>query len=198
MPFKNPHPLYGTWMSMKGRCSNPNNRQWNDYGGRGIAVCDRWRNNFQAFISDMPPRPDGHSLDRIDNDGDYSPENCRWATRKEQQRNQRRALYVLIEGKKYRAIDLAEKSGMKTDTIVIRAAAGLSYAEVINPERRVFKKGLALGGKASGKKKRSRTHCIRGHKFTPANTFYRAFDNTRACRKCRTKAGKLDPIIARS
>ena len=82
-------PLYNTWVNMKQRCYNPNFRDYKNWGGRGIKVCDRWINSFSNFINDMGERPDGKSLDRINNDGDYEPSNCRWATSKEQIKNQR-------------------------------------------------------------------------------------------------------------
>lgn len=82
-------PEYRIWRSMKNRCCNSNVRHYVRYGGRGISVCDRWM-KFEDFLADMGPRPTpGHSIDRIDNDGNYEPGNCRWATAKEQRANQR-------------------------------------------------------------------------------------------------------------
>ena len=84
-----PSPTYTTWAHIVQRCTNPKNKAWKNYGGRGITVCDRWRDSFDAFVDDMGEKPAGLSIDRIDNERGYEPGNCRWATRAEQHANKR-------------------------------------------------------------------------------------------------------------
>lgn len=191
MPFKNPHPLYHIWQGIRRRCLNQKFKQFHDYGGRGIYICDRW-DSFQNFVEDMGPRPDGYSIDRIDNNGPYSPDNCRWADKRTQQRNQRRAVFVTIGGETHRAIELAEIAGVKTDTIVKRAKAGLPYEMVVSPDRLLDTEGLVLGVFASGERKRSETHCKHGHEYTTGNTSISP-QGWRRCKTChREKVRRLN------
>lgn len=86
---KTSHPLYDTYLDMIARCARPSHHAYQRYGGRGIRVCERWRSDFWAFVTDMGERPPGMSIDRVDNDRGYEPGNCRWATTAEQNRNRR-------------------------------------------------------------------------------------------------------------
>lgn len=91
-------PIYSVWREMCHRCRNPSHAQWKDYGGRGISVCDRWKgeDGFMNFLSDMGERPDGLTLERKDNNGNYEPGNCVWASRKVQAGNRRQGVPIQI------------------------------------------------------------------------------------------------------
>lgn len=112
-------PEYRTWVSMIQRCTNKNGPSYSNYGGRGIRVCDRWMDSFHSFFEDMGVRPsDKHSIDRIDNGGNYEPGNCRWATAREQCRNSRQAFLITAFGVTKPAGDWADDLGV--DSVVLR------------------------------------------------------------------------------
>lgn len=111
-------PTYKAWHAMKQRCLNPNKNVFHRYGGRGITVCERWL-SFENFLADMGVRPDGLTLDRIDPDGNYDPENCRWATQKQQCNNWRRREQFIVRyrGEEYTLQELADKFGLDRYTL---------------------------------------------------------------------------------
>lgn len=118
-------PEYHVWQQAKARCYNPRNRRYPTYGARGITMCDRWRNSFENFLTDMGPRPSSqHSIDRIDNNKGYSPNNCRWATAAEQSRNRRTTRLLTYKGDTLPAKDLAAKYGVPYKTLMSRLYQG--------------------------------------------------------------------------
>ena len=107
------NPMYHRWVSMKQRCQNPSSPFFKNYGGRGIVLCDAWEKSFSAFVGDVgEPPSSAHTLERIDNDGPYSPQNVRWALRSEQLRNQRRTILIEVDGVALAAKDWAAKLGI--------------------------------------------------------------------------------------
>lgn len=124
-------PEYQAWLAAKARCSRKNLPGYALYGGRGITVCDRWINSFENFIADMGARPSPkHSLDRIDVNGNYSPENCRWATIAVQTRNRRSNVWVTVNGRKLTAKDAALELGIGAAIIYRRLSDGWSIDDV--------------------------------------------------------------------
>ncbi len=137
---------YRAWEHMKNRCYRPTVPGYKNYGGRGIRVCDRWLGEDGAanFLADMGPRPSAkHSVDRIDNDGDYTPENCRWATRAEQSRNRRRNVMLTHDGLTMCVADWADRLGIKRATLQIRVRRGWSVARMLTtpPDVRFTNRG---------------------------------------------------------
>jgi hypothetical protein len=109
---------YGIWSGIKHRCFNKSSPEYKNYGERGITVCDRWKRSYANFISDMGPRPNNNmSIDRIDNDGNYGPSNCRWATSCEQTRNSRRNIVLTYRGVSMIQTDWAKYLGTTPDIL---------------------------------------------------------------------------------
>jgi len=130
--------LYGVYRSMLGRCLNPANHRYSFYGARGIKVCRRWRGpqGFQNFAADMGERPAGaRSLERRDNNGPYSPDNCHWATQKEQCRNQRSNRLVWYKGKKFCLAELCEIMHVPYPRTMARLLSGWSIKEAVEIPR---------------------------------------------------------------
>jgi len=122
--------IYMIWAGIHTRCTNHNEKSYERYGGRGIKVCDRWL-KFENFLADMGERPDGMSLDRINNNGDYEPNNCRWATRKEQCRNRRNNRLVEYRGETKLLVEWCELLGLKYKLIYDRLWAGWSIERTL-------------------------------------------------------------------
>lgn len=114
---------YANWQGMLARCRNPNHSRFNSYGGRGITVCERWQ-VFENFVADMGPRPDGATIDRIDNDGNYEPGNCRWATLLEQRLNNRHVVWLENGGERMPLKHWAQRLGINPASLAGRLRRG--------------------------------------------------------------------------
>ena len=110
---------YNVWAGMIKRCTNPNAQGYDRYGGRGIKVCDAWK-SFESFFADMGDKPEGHSIERVDNDGDYSPENCVWALVSAQSRNKSNNRKITANGQTMLLVDWAARLGINANTITKR------------------------------------------------------------------------------
>ena len=133
-------PEYLVWRGMRQRCySKTPGQRYRKWGGRGVIICPQWKNDFQQFLADVGPRPSPqHSIDRYPNNaGNYEPGNCRWATRKEQQRNLRTTVFVEFEGKRVPLIELVEKAGIARHVVRRRLNSGWSLEDalLLTPEK---------------------------------------------------------------
>ena len=135
-------PTYKSWRSMIRRCEAPGDISYPRYGGRGISVCARWRDSFQAFLDDMGERPSrSQQLDRIDNEGNYTPGNCRWATRKEQARNRRSNTMLSHDGKTMCIAAWADHLGWTQGQIHNRLSYGWSIERALTQPIKPRRKG---------------------------------------------------------
>lgn len=118
------------WRGMIARCHDKNHISFSSYGARGISVCEQWRHSIRSFLEDMGPCPDGFSLERIDNNGNYCPENCKWASSHEQSNNRRTSRVISFEGKTMSMADWAREIGISTAILHYRITKMLLPIEV--------------------------------------------------------------------
>ena len=133
--------LYQTWSNAKSRCQDVNSHAYKHYGGRGITVCDEWRDNFQAFYdwAMSSGYKEGLTLDRIDNNKGYSPKNCRWITVKEQSNNRRSNRFLLFRGERKTVSQWADDIGITKETLYKRLAHGWSIEKTLSTPTRKYK-----------------------------------------------------------
>lgn len=155
---------YFTWRAMIERCECPTNKDYRNYGARGISVCKKWRSSFAVFRSDLGPRPIGTTIDRIDVNGNYEPGNCRWATARQQANNRRETISITAMGKTLPMSEWARITGLGVTTIWYRLSKGYSQEDAVSIEKRKRWK-----------------RCSKGHEYTTENTI--VFPG--GCKKCR-------------
>ena len=129
--YHNHSPTYKVWAGMKKRCSTPSMTAYKYYGGRGICVCESWQ-KFDNFLADMGEKPEGMSLDRIDQDGNYEPLNCRWASKETQMRNRRNAVVITAFGETMTLPEWVEKTGFSYMTLYTRLQNGASPEDALS------------------------------------------------------------------
>lgn len=130
---------YRSWQEMRRRCLNSSRENYKWYGGRGITICEQWI-SFSAFLADMGPCPDKYTLDRFpDTNGNYEPQNCRWASRKEQVRNRRSNRPITINGETLLMVEWSERNGISKGTIINRLKIGWTAEEAISTPVRKHK-----------------------------------------------------------
>lgn len=178
---QNRTPEYTAWAAMIQRCCNPNRFNYERYGGRGITVCQRWRDSFPAFLADVGRKPGPkYTLDRYPNQkGNYEPGNVRWATPKEQARNTRRNVLLTIKSVTKSLSEWAEQYRIRQGLVSYR----------INILGWDVLKALTAPVVA-GQKTKPRTHCKRGHELIESNV-YRSKDGRRECRACKLARMRL-------
>lgn len=131
--------LYHAWVAMRARCNNPNDAAFANYGGRGIKVCERW-NEFSNFLADMGARPKGYQIDRIDNEGDYEPGNCRWVSPKANLNNKRSSHFLTWKGETLTITQWAERLGIHQRTLFNRIGRGWSMDRAMTAPTQIRRK----------------------------------------------------------
>lgn len=187
---------YRAWSNMKTRCGNPKATQYAYYGGRGISVCEEWQ-TFENFLADMGESPEGMSLDRIDSNGDYAKNNCRWASMETQQNNKRSNRVLIYKGDQLTLSQLAQNAGINVGSLWDRLEVGMTVEDAVNtPLRNTLPCAHGeLAGchkcklerddirrRKNGIPERSPPACPKGHLFTPETT--KLNNGWRVCRIC--------------
>ena len=133
--------IYKVWSGIKQRCFNPNSNRYKNYGGRGISICDEWKNSFETFCKWALENgyKEGLSIDRIDHEKDYEPSNCRWATREEQENNKRNSVYYEIDGVKHTISEWADLYNMPKELVRTRVKRGMNIKKALTyPKQKPF------------------------------------------------------------
>lgn len=142
---KSETPEFAIWTGILTRCYNKNAKAYPRYGGRGITMCASWKDSFEAFLADMGPRPSpNHSVDRRNNDGNYEPSNCRWATWIEQANNRRNNRLVTVDGRTQTVHDWARETGLPASTISQRVGRNKNRTNILRPSERALTQGASL------------------------------------------------------
>ena len=137
-------PTYAVWQAMKARCLNPRNPAYAHYGGRGIGIDRRWKESFDAFLSDMGLRPSGMSIERIDNNRGYEPGNCKWATDTEQANNRRSSAFLTVDGETMTIAQWSKKTGLPAEALRRRVLRGWSPRDAI--QMPLYRPGVRYSG----------------------------------------------------
>ncbi len=193
-PLEN-HPYFQVFHSMKARCQNERHRFYKDYGGRGITVCERWMKprgeGLKNFIADMGDRPPDYTLERIDNNGGYSPENCKWASKKDQARNRRGNVFYSLNGVTKTISQWAELAGISGSAITDRIKAGYPLDKALTEKRIMPIPWTAIN--AVAEMNRARTHCANGHELNKENVYlYKGRRNCRICINVKRRAKRAE------
>lgn len=171
---------------MRRHCLSKTCPEYSNYGGRGITICSRWLDGVQNFLDDMGTRPSKkHEIDRINNDGNYEPLNCRWATRTENCRNRRSSRFLIVNGQKRTLIEWSELSGVPSDTLFKRLSAGWDDEKAVN--------ALVRARRSNGNAKPVKSPCINCSKPSTGNKCITCSNKSRSISNQIHKCGNAVP-----
>jgi hypothetical protein len=171
--------MYNIWSHMKARCFRKTHSKYKNWGGRGITVCERWL-NFENFLSDMGEAPKGLSIERIDNDGNYEPSNCRWATIQEQNKNRTTKRLITANGKTQSVIEWCQELGVKRSFLNSRIIRNWTDDEIINNPKKISKNQKKRNEKVERKCDCGKIDLVNFSSFLDGTL-------SKFCRSCRSK-----------